>query len=151
MDRPWPLLVVGVWCRFIETLAGLLVRDSALLLGGGIRHPLSYFEVPCLDHHIYHYARGWPKSSGHDIKFWPTPLYPPSPLPVPKKGTNVLLFEFPTHLHTQCVERVSCRRVMGQVLSCGRMPVLPGTQKWLASPQSAILTYQANQPTYTKQ
>eukprot|EP00983_Pelagomonas_calceolata_P129183 1161585-Pelagomonas_calceolata.AAC.24 len=38
---------------------------------------------------------------------------------------------------------------MGQKLSCGRlcMPVLPGTQKWLASPQTAIPTPPSNNKT----
>ena len=71
-----------------------------------------------------------------------TPLrdHPPPQPPVQcshpdKKGTNLLLFGFCIHLHTQDL-KLKCCRVMGQKLRHGRPCThdLPGTHNWLAQP-----------------
>eukprot|EP00983_Pelagomonas_calceolata_P018999 597597-Pelagomonas_calceolata.AAC.1 len=64
----------------------------------------------------------------------PPPL-PPKYCPPPhEKGINLLLFRFPIHPHTQCNEKLSCSRFIGQQLSSGRpcIPALPGTHNRLA-------------------
>eukprot|EP00983_Pelagomonas_calceolata_P001597 53467-Pelagomonas_calceolata.AAC.3 len=65
-------------------------------------------------------------------------------------GTNLLLFQFSIHLHTQHNEKLIRGKVMGQKLSSGRpyIPALPGTHNWLVCPQTALLSSPSNNALY---